>query len=329
MLPFVLGGSANVTLYAYAATVYARAQSLGMKYIRASVPWNYSQGSWTGLEMTVGTRSSTLLSNMQTIEALAATYGLKMIWIYDGFLQPTYPSTYGSIPCTPAQFAATGAWLATNMPGSIWEILNEVDLYAFGYSQPFTTAIAPSTYVAAVQGVYASMKAADPKCKIIVGGVANVNQGGSGQSYIASILSGVVGYCDILSLHVYTYPGGSTPTYGYSGTSLISALTTILGQIAVNLPTTPIWITETGWESNGGANPTTAQQAAYLQQWLQQLAALSAVKTVTIYQIADAGGYWGLTDGSFVPKQSYQMVLDLLPDSNRFALAGGSRKRVT
>jgi hypothetical protein len=326
MLPFTLGINNSVLDYSYADTVYQRAQSLGCKLFRFDVPWNYAKGSWAGLEITPGTRAS--CSPIQAVIAKINTYGMNAIIVVDGQIKATQPGTY---PTTPTQFAATMAYLVTNCPGQIWELINEPDQYQWGNTQGayVTTAISAADYVSAYQLCYIAMKAADPTCTVNAFAVANVDNGGGGYNFVqAAYTAGLTqASYDRKSVHTYPYPTDTAPTTG--NIYLVTGLTAFAAMCATNGDTKPLDITEFGWQSTGDGTMTAPLQAAYVQTYLSQLATWGGASRVCIYQCADAGGYWGLTDGSYVPKQSYQAVIDLLPDSNRFALAGGSRKRVT
>jgi hypothetical protein len=327
-LPFLLGTQNSVLDYTYPDTVYQVAQAMGCSLFRFDLPWNYAKGNWPGLELTPGSFAS--LTSLTAVLAKCDTYRLKPIIVVDGLLAPTYPNaTYPNIPVSPAQFATAMSYLVTNCPGRTWEIMNEPDLTGTQDNNPFTVSISPATYTAAVQVAYTAMKAADPTCTVNVFTVSSVDAGDTGRVFVAGCYSaGILGSYDRRSWHIYPYPTDNSPASGYSGTSLITALTQMAAQATAASDSTPLDITEFGWQSSD-KTMTAALQAQYVQTFLEDLATWGGASRVCIYQCADAGGTWGMTSGTFVNKQAYQAVTDLLPDSNRFASSSGTRKRVT
>ncbi|HUC87793.1 MAG TPA: hypothetical protein VMR95_01430 [Candidatus Binatia bacterium] len=325
-LPYQLGCNWSLLDYPPGNTNYQQwAQALGMKYFRCDAPWNYSKGSWPGLELTPGTRNATAAAQIAALGASFASYGIKLIVVVDGQLLASYSS---GIPVTPAQFAATMGWLVGQCPGLIWELINEPDQYQYD-----ATAITPAVYTSAIQQAYTAMKAADPTCTVLAGCIANLTYGGSGYNFWSGCYgAGIKGSYDVASFHNYPYVGSQPPATGQNGTGSMTGLVgTYAGLRSTNTDATPCWCTETGWQSQGtDSNGTLTQnlQAIYLQEWLIQLETLG-IPVVCIYQMVDAGGYWGLIDGGLSKKQAYQAVLDITVGSTRFVTSSGARKRIT
>jgi hypothetical protein len=270
--------------------------------------------------------STTAINAMKT---LAASYGINLLFVVDGCLSPTWtnaatnPQYNGGYPSTVAQFAAAMAWLVSQCPGLHWEIMNEPDLYQYGSGLQLD--MTPPQYTLGLKAAYPAMKAADPTCTVHMGPVANISTGSDGYNFLQSCYTdGIVGFFDVLSFHCYAWPGNVTWQLTENGDPLnVQVATDIPALRAAHSDTSPMWLTETGWESidtsDGAPNMTPALQETYLISWLEELLTLPPI-VVMIYQLGDAGGYWGMVDASNVKKPVFAAVQSLFASSGMMAL---------
>lgn len=308
------------------ATIISQMQQLGMSVFRVSATWNYTKGDFTGIEMTPGSYDSTSAASLASLVSTLQGAGITVLVNVDIAGEPPGSSQPGPLlastwtsgaACTPAQFAAAMGWLVaqSGLQGLRWELCNEPD-----YEGQNAT-----LYIEAVQQAYAAMKAADPTCIVHLGPVANVNQGGSGYDFLTSCYSGgIQGYYDVMSFHLYTYPGNQGPDATTGTGTLLSQLSALKSLRASNNDTTPLWLTETGWTWDSG----NAEQAQWLSTWLQELEG-QGVEAVIQYDLYDySGGDWGLASSSYVPYQSFYEIAEL-QSGPRFVVSGNSRLRLS
>jgi hypothetical protein len=260
-------------------------------------------------------------ASIASLVTTAATYGIKLLFVVDGCLQTTWASgvsgnNYNTgYPITPAQFGAAMGWLVAQpgCQGLDWEIpVNEPDEY--GYVTTISMSVA--NCVAALQAGYTAMKAADSSCTVHLFPVANVNSGGSGYTFLQGGYSaGMKGSYDVFDFHCYNYPGNGTYQNSQAGGNLITVVIPELVALrATNSDITPMVLSETGWQSTGtGQVPdmNTTLQAVYLYSFLLALSALGILQAVYIYDLADAGGNWGMLTGANVPKPSFYQIQSL------------------
>lgn len=311
------------------AAQFAQLKQLGAKYVRISVPWNYNPvggGSWVTFFNADGSYNPKAASEANAIKTIAESYGLTVLFLIDGLVSTTAPTASNSsyqlgLPYSPQAFAEAAAWIASQVPGSHWELINEPDQYQFSYASnfPFT----PAAYVDALTLAYPAMKAADPTCIVHMGPVANILQGGqSGWAFLEACYTINPNFWesfDIDGFHWYVYPGNCT-TDNDEGATFEAQVNNLMALRTAHGNTKPVWTTETGWQSttsgsgNGLPEMTPALQATYLVQWLQECEALYP-KLEVVFQfclIDFPGGIWGLCSSPTVEKPSFAAVQTFL-----------------
>ncbi len=299
---------------------------LGATYIRAAIPWNYSQGHWTSLyQSDAKTFDSVAFSAVASFAQEAKTYGLTPIFVIDGLIAPAgvYPSNPqydAGYPVTPQDFALACAQLAKDCPGVKWEIINEPNYYA---TSSTTTLLTPSVYVEALKAAYSAMKVADPTCVVHLGPVSDLTFGGSGYVWLSNIYAlGIVGFFDVFSFHLYTWRGNRT--WGTSDEGPLNVQISAINSLRAKfLDATPSCLSETGWQSlttnSGDTDPemTPELQSQYLVSWLSELKTMYPnPEVVLIYCLQDydaPGGDWGLVEIDGVTlKPSFSAVQSFL-----------------
>ena len=314
-LPFALASNGAQVRYGVSTSDLAASQGIGMKWYRNDVPWNFSQGSFTGIEVVAGTFSSVNAATVAAVAASVKSYGLKPLFVITVNNNPGLSATWTSgIPCTPAQFASMMAWLVAQpgLQGLDWELFNEPD----GSSWYIT----PTLNAQAHHLAYAAMKAADPTCT--VHGLVLQGMGPTGygpETYYNSFVTAAkalsaafpVGFYEIADFHIYflnsnnitndlapdAYGGSNTPWPGWRTIANWQANRIAQGD------TTPMWITEFGWQYTGDGQMTPQLQAQFYQNYLVSLLGTDPVNNVlyssylkAMFQFAmSAGGAnWGI-----------------------------------
>jgi hypothetical protein len=303
-------------------------KSLGATYVRTSIPWNYSQGRWTSLYLSDGkTFDPNAFATINTFVSEAKSCGLTPLFVVDGCIAPagaypTNPQYNAGYPITPQDFATAMGELVKNCPGLHLEIINEPDYYTYGSGAQ--TQLTPSVYVEALKMSYPVMKAADKTCTVHLGPVANINLGGGGYNWLAAVYAlGAVGFYDVFSFHLYPWRGNRTWETSDTG-PLDTQITGNLAALRAKFnDTSPMWLTETGWQSvttnSGDTSPemTPALQSQYLVSFLDRLKQLyPKPDVVVVYCLQDyngANGAWGLIDIDEVTlKPSFTAVQTLI-----------------
>jgi hypothetical protein len=307
-LPFGFGSNGAMIDYGLNTAQLAACQSYGMKYFRDNVPWNFTQGSFTGIEAVAGTFSSTNAATVATAVAAYKSYGLTPILVVTVNTNPGLTSTWTSgPPSTPAQFAAMMAWLVAQpgLQGLTWELFNEPD--SSGVGVPY------ALLATAYQLAYPAMKAADPTCTVV--GFVQEGMGPVGYGpetyYNNAVASGILGYMDAASFHIYflssngttndlapdAYGGDNSPWPGWLTIANWQANRIAKGD------NTPLWITEFGWNSTGDGQMTPQRQAQFYQNFLNSLLGMDPVnnvpfssylKVMTQYAIGNGAAEWGI-----------------------------------
>lgn len=136
----------------------------------------------------------------------------------------------------------------------------------------------------------------DPTAWVSTGAVANLNSGGSGRSFITGIYAnGGRGYFDAMAGHPYATPDVDTTGIAWLRSTMDGKGDTYK----------PIWLTEYGWNVNQVGEQN---QATYLEDSLNDFAAISSVTIATFQIIADipaSNTYKGLTLQSLNPRPAY------------------------
>jgi hypothetical protein len=288
---------------AVGAAQFAQMQTLGVKYVRTQITWNYAD-EWDGTGGTPfynadGSFNQAVATAANATKTLAESYGITVLFLIDGYMSST-PPVAGVVnwtpgqPYTPAAYAAACAWFCSQVKGAHIEGINEPDGYADWNG---TVPLLASDYAIAMPLIYAQCKAADPTCTVHIAPVSGVNGGAlTWRQALLKALPNFADYIDIDGFHFYTWPRNAPPS-------------TLDGQIAAFITavalTKPAWITEGGILSlttnSNDQYPemTDALQATYLPALIQL--AIGLVEVFMIYCLQDYGtgsgaGYWGLID---------------------------------
>jgi hypothetical protein len=187
-------------------------------------------------------------------------------WIYD--------STVGR-PCTPQHMATFMGWIVaqTGMQGIHWEIFNEPD----GGSWPIPSSLVVQTYKLA----YAAMKAADPTCTIHGLVLQNIDTGFTGTTFYNNCVAlGILGYYDVLSIHMYTWSVAQTPDFVSGFNYPLWQLLAIFQANRLSLgDNTALGITECGFQYSGSGQ-TPQFQSQCLQNFLTTLSGIDPINNV-------------------------------------------------
>ena len=205
-----------------------------------------------------------------------------------------------------------------------WEIYNEPD--GNSTSPPPAWGDDPEKYADLLKAVYPAVKAANPRAKVLFGGVAKdgfVEDGGKFvSSFVSDVLQAGAGpYFDIMNFHAYPAFSFNWASQGPGLYEKAQALRAEMAQFGVNKP---IVVTEAGWHSNDHpvAKGSPEIQARYVAElFVQGMAA--DIDYVIWWMLFDPGGTYpydnGLvtnqTSGSITNKPAmtaYKTAVDLL-----------------
>jgi hypothetical protein len=210
-------------------------------------------------------------------------------------------------PKDPDAFAAYAANLARRYPQiQAWEVWNEPNT-----SFSWRPAVGVAGYRDLLKKTYQGVKAANPKARVILGGLSPGNSSSTPDSIPAaeflSLLyqNGAGVFFDAVSYHAY----GDGPLEDW----LSDALLGIRYVMAANGDTAkPIWITEMGCYTEGPGSVSDQWQAEYLLEARSFLARLSYIERVYWYTLRDANAStapemnYGLFRADGTPKPAVQ-----------------------
>ena len=209
------------------------------------------------------------------------------------------------------RYGANGSFWSANpgipkLPIANWQLWNEVNSPSFWYPRPNA-----KQYVALLRVFHQGIKAGDPSAKIILAGLfrtPRIKHGIFLDKYLPAIYRAKAkSLFDAVAVHPYA----TTPKQALSA---VKEARKIMARYKDKRA--PLWITEIGWATGGGATPLTvspARQAAYLRKSFGMLAANSRrfkIAGVIWYSWRDVpGGIWffhtGLFTSDFDPKPSW------------------------
>lgn len=183
------------------------------------------------------------------------------------------------------------------------EIWNEPDNPSGSY---FTSSNPVADYAALLKAAYPAAKEGDPNVPVLAGSLAGTDVTFLQQLYAA----GIQGYYDGIAVHAYcgTDAPGATPAGGDIRFEFQAGLEAIHALQLQHGDTTPIWVTEFGWDSVD----TPAQTGAtYLEQAYQIMAGMPYVRAGIVYELHDdigasgPGASYGLLNQDYSPKPAY------------------------
>jgi hypothetical protein len=302
----------------------ADAAAAGVQSIRADVPWHT-------YEPDQGAYNAAYVPRIDTFVDSAAAAGIEVVFCVTDAPEwasgATYPDPAQRGP-TPAHYVDYANFLeylmrryngAAHAKVSAWEIWNEPN-GAWAWVSPD-----PAAYEALLQVAYTRAKSVDPACTIL--GVCIASTDSAASAFLSAVYAaGARNYFDVLSIHTYTPWSGVDP-FAIAvqwHTVVWEAISTPYGDVAK-----PVWITETGLPSYGGAE---AAQATFDTGMLSTFRKIPLVQRVHIYTLAtpDTGdpgqNFYGIEYGTTAPftkKPAWTAYRDLpkLPATSPTTLA--------
>ena len=320
------------------------ATSLRVEVGWASVEATHGQFNWTKPDEVVSEAASHHLNVLMIVDTSPAWASgastLRSNWLW---LPPRSPVTYGAFAAAvAARYGADGAfwrkypYLPRYLPAGI-ELWNEENISKFwGNESPN-----PVIYEAMVKAAFTSIKHADPRMTVLVGGLASIGgyddvncsgQKGTGYNgdkwnglnYLQALYAnGIHGYFDAVAWHVYNYwPGASgTEMLAYNLCSAWSQMTETPVSVRSLMDSNGdagkrLWITETGAPTCvPGATYTCvspAQQANFVSDEAQQWKSFPWAGGFYWYDIRDDSGpvndpesHFGAVSLTYSPKPAY------------------------
>ncbi|MGB8407104.1 MAG: cellulase family glycosylhydrolase [Mycobacterium sp.] len=239
-------------------------QSIGVTSVRLPIPWTF-------IEPQNGTYD---WSQMDMIINAAQARGMSIVGTITG--NPSWDGKAGVGQPNAQAYAGFAAAVASRYSTQIsaFEIWNEENSQGF-----FASSQAAAAYTAVLKAAYTAIKAVDPTATVIAGGLASVaNIPGineSPENFLSKILAdGAAGYFDAIAYHPYNLETQLSAGAGLAESPLnqLNALRADLNSYGLN--GIQIWATEYGEPTTPGL-ATTAQQAAYIQNFVVEWQALS------------------------------------------------------
>jgi polysaccharide biosynthesis protein PslG len=196
------------------------------------------------------------------------------------------------------------------LPITLWQLWNEPNSPLFWKPAPDV-----SGYVELLRGFDSTVRRADPRAQVMLGGLFPTPRGGiSMEDFMTQLYrDGAQGHFDAAAIHPYA----ANPQDALASTSDLRNVMNESGDRE-----TPIWITEVGWASGGqrsGLTVTPARQATYLTRTFElaaQQRARLGIDGVIWYSLKDApGSVWPAHCGLFAldgqPKPSWDALVGL------------------
>ena len=280
--------------------------STGMQQI-AALHANVQRGSflWHHIESTQGTYDWTYTDYVVNQSLAANVDPLMVVYGSPSWANGTPTSTASYFLYVPQGAAAFATWVseyatfmgaaAARYKGRVrkWELWNEENQHYFWKPAPNV-----QQYITWYNAVYAAIKAADPTCTVSIGGITGLSAGPASDYQGTTFLSDLYAAGlkpEAVAIHPYSNYGPSTTQAYQNSFSDIALVHKIM--VANAQASTPVWLTEWGWDNNSVGASTVAQ---YVTQSFTMIATLYPYVTVaTYFQLQDAGGYsYGFFDSS-------------------------------
>ena len=166
------------------------------------------------------------------------------------------------------------------LPIRSWQIWNEPNLPMFWNTGPD-----PASYTAMLRAAHDAIHAVDPRAEVVAAGLPNSKVGISLTSYLDGMFAaGAHGAFDTMAIH----------PYALNATRSLDLVVQTRALLSSRGDSSPIWITEDGWPTDGPLSPYTvdeAGQAANLTDLIAQVGARRAelgIRGVIIFRWRDA-----------------------------------------
>lgn len=186
-------------------------------------------------------------------------------------------------PKDPDAFAAYAANLARRYPQiQAWEVWNEPNTSFF-----WRPAVGVDAYTDLLKKTYLAVKTANPKAKVILGGLSPGNGGSIADSVSAADFLSLIyqggggGFFDAVAYHAYGE--GTLEDWLADALLGIRYVMDSNGEVAK-----PVWITEMGCYTKGPGSVSEAWQAEYLREARTFLAQIPSIERVYWYTLRDA-----------------------------------------
>lgn len=279
----------------------------GAKTLRAFVTWNGIDGD--------------ALNRYAAFTQKARAHGLAVELVVTGG---------AGTMATPAAYARAISALATRLKGSVagYEIWNEPDGPEFWKDGP-----QPADYVALLKPAYAAVKAADPKAKVIVGGLVANDFDFLGRLYDF----GAKGSFDAVAVHTDTACNTTVPTFYYReptgriGRYAFTGYREVHRTMVAHGDSKPIWMSELGWSTTDARCPVADKPAGVSPEQQAEFLA-KAYGCLADDPYVEQGLWFNLHDINSSPmapfSQQYGLVSDAFkrkPAFAAFSHAGAAR----
>jgi polysaccharide biosynthesis protein PslG len=302
---------------------YALLSDLGARWIRVEV-------NWAEVEPARGRYHAWSLGQIDAAVRRNRAAGRRVVILIGK--APRWASgsaDQGSPPRDPADYARFAAMLARRYAGdgiAGYEIWNEPNIGRFWGGRPDAAA-----YVRLLRAAGGAIRAADPRARIVFGGLST-----NDVEYVrAAYAAGAKGQFDVMALHPYScetrVERGNAPG-SFLGYRAVRAF------MAAQDDRRPMWFTEFGWSTNGErCGVSERAQAANLRASVQLMARDRYVKAAMLYALRNP--YWmhdadtteaqyGLLTTGFRPKLAYAAFRALAHERIRVRAGRVRRGRV-
>jgi hypothetical protein len=292
-VPPARAAEAGVVLPGPEVAQSSRISALGTHWVRMFL-------TWPDIELSRGVYAPNWLAAYeQEFRALPA--GSKVLLdVVDSPSWETGSSNPQTPPANPQDYAAMIGYLAGRFGTrvSAYEIWNEEDAPIW-----WTGAPNPAGYAALLKAVYPAVKAANPKAKVVLGGLT-----GNDYSFLEGVYaSGGKGSFDAVGVHTDTACSVLSPYDFLRGNDnrmipdSFLAYREVHGVIAANGDDKPIWMTEMSWRTSSAvcsegmwaghkaAGVSDAAQGRYLEQAFHCMAENPYVQVALWFPLQDQG----------------------------------------
>lgn len=261
----------------------ATLKAVGSRWVRLSI-------EWARAEPVRGRYDKHAMRHYDRAIARAQASGQRIVIMV--YTTPEWASGSGNEntpPRHPAAYARFVEFLAHRWAGEgleAYEIWNEPNIARFWAPRP-----SPRGYGALLKAAYPAVKRADPRAKVVFGGLSTNDYGFLERVYA----SGAGGSFDVMAVHPYTCrerPGkidrsvtGRIQPSSFAGYREVRASMLGHGQDK------PIWLTEFGWTtSSGECGVSESTQASYIEGAVKVLALDPYVQVALWYNLRN--NYW-------------------------------------
>ena len=169
-----------------------------------------------------------------------------------------------------------------SFPQTVW---NNPEQAAYHYGYEFARHFGPSTgknliaamevgnepwdytanfYATILKGMSAGARSGDPSIKVLPGAFQADDKHSTGNYIGTRVLPEVASNIDAINFHTYSYfnneQGVRTGTFPEHRDSSFNSVRNIIRWKNTNMPNTPIWVTEWGWDASGGGEDCTVPE---------------------------------------------------------------------